>query len=428
MASASSTSRFTLCRALSRRFARDEQGMAIVLLALLFPVLMGSVSLAIDMSLAVSQRQKAGAAADAAVLAAVKTASRASSDLSGSTDKAAELGRVRGEAAWAANSEQLTGVSVELNVTYRSGNWTATATYSGQSKAIFSGFLGISSLPISGTATASVGVDENVYTSVYLLLDASHSMALPSTKAGQDFLIATTGCQFACHLPGADYGFNQLRARKYPMRIDTLRSAAVNLVTAAESVNSSTIQIGAWAFDDKMQMVSNLTNNYSRLKSDLAKVDVPKRHNGTQVDDAVRSLAANIPMGGDGSKASAPNTFVFIVTDGVQDGIHTYWLPPLNLRLNPWGWLTASVDPNACSVLKAKNVIVGVLYTTYLPSPDIFYELSIKPKAEMVPAQLKSCASKGFFFEATDDVSINKALSDMFDKAMTITSSPRLVN
>lgn len=402
--------------------------MAIILVALLLPVLIGSVSLAVDVSLAVSERQKAGAAADAAALAAVRTASRASSDPSVSTDKAAELGRARGEAAWAANLEQLTDVSVALSVTYRSGNWTANATYSGQSKAIFSGLLGISSLPISGTASASVGVDENIYTNIYLLLDTSHSMALPSTKAGQDFLIATTGCQFACHLPGADYGFNQLRARKYPMRIDTLRSAAVNLVSAAEGVNSSTIKIGAWAFDDKFQMVSNLTNSYSRLKSDLAAIDVPKRENGTQVDDAMKSLASIVPMGGDGSRASAPNTFVFIVTDGVQNGTHTLWQPPLNLRLNPWGWLTASVDPNACSILKAKNAIVGVLYTTYLPSPDIFYQLTIKPKEEMVPAQLKSCASPGFFFEASDDVSINKALSEMFSKAMTVTSSPRLVN
>ena len=66
-----------------------------------------------------------------------------------------------------------------------------------------------------------------------------------------------------------------------------------------------------------------------------------------------------VPASGDGTSLNNAVNYAMIITDGVSDvqGSCTD------------GHCTAPFDPSLCTALKNKNVVVQVLYTTYLPFP-----------------------------------------------------------
>ena len=80
-------------------------------------------------------------------------------------------------------------------------NRTVTVTYTAASQNVFSSLLGVSTLPITGTSTATSSVAPNI--DFYLLLDTSPSMEIAATTAGINTMVANTapqgGCAFGCH-------------------------------------------------------------------------------------------------------------------------------------------------------------------------------------------------------------------------------------
>jgi hypothetical protein len=84
---------------------------------------------------------------------------------------------------------------------------TVTVGWTGQSKNMFSGILGMNTLSISGSSTAYA--TQAPYMNFYLVMDKSPSMLLPTTSTGISEVQAATSdsCAFACHqqTPGAGY-------------------------------------------------------------------------------------------------------------------------------------------------------------------------------------------------------------------------------
>lgn len=82
---------------------------------------------------------------------------------------------------------------------------TALVKWRGSSTNLFSGILGMASLPIGGSSTAYASFFPNI--NFYLVMDKSPSMLLPSTSSGISAIQKVTGCAFACHqqLPGKNY-------------------------------------------------------------------------------------------------------------------------------------------------------------------------------------------------------------------------------
>ena len=97
----------------------------------------------------------------------------------------------------------VTSVTPTVTITTSSNSLTRTAavSYTANSTNNFSGVLGKTSWPISGSATASASVAPNI--NFYLLLDNSPSMAIAATTSGINTMVANTsaqgGCAFACH-------------------------------------------------------------------------------------------------------------------------------------------------------------------------------------------------------------------------------------
>jgi hypothetical protein len=74
-----------------------------------------------------------------------------------------------------------------------------TVSYQTTSSALFGGYTGRSSLPLSGSSQASATVPPNI--DFYLLLDNSPSMAIAATTAGINTMVNNTPnrCAFGCH-------------------------------------------------------------------------------------------------------------------------------------------------------------------------------------------------------------------------------------
>ncbi len=147
---------------------------------------------------------------------------------------------------------------------------------------------------------------------------------------------------------------------------------------------------------------------------------------GTHIDNALHSLNTVITSVGDGSSSNNTVPYVFLVTDGAQDnqvkGVpNGGWsgsnhATVLNDPINTY--------PTACADLKARGIIVSVLYipyqtinpvnTSFAGNEDTYANNNIAN----IPASLSGCASPGFFYTANTPADITAALNAMFNHAL----------
>lgn len=411
---------------------RDEGGNIMILFALAFFVVAGAAGLAIDTVRTKRVSDRVQHASDAAVLAAVRHAAQQTAQGGDTAAIIAEAEGV-GQAHWSSNLDRLddalTPPSIALEQTGQ--GWRARIETRGSVKTTLGAVMGISTLSygIQAEATSEAGTP---YMDFYLLLDTSQSMGLAATQDATDRMIAATGCQFGCHVTGQASSYEWARANAVPMRIDVLRTATDKLIQKAQDTASVSNQfrIGLWTFDKTVTKLSDLETSYATVRSAASRVDLPTYEDGTQTDDALKELSNVATQSGSGRGADNPVKFLFLVTDGVQDGFYTGWMPPIGLRTSVPGYGIGSespVSPTACDDIKAKGVTIAVLYTTYVPFPGWWqYDALIGPFASDIAANLKACASPGFFFEASDGPDIDAAMQKMFAAAVAFGSGPRI--
>lgn len=426
--------RFRGIGCLFARFGKSRNGSVIIVFALLLPVLVGLAGLALDVGRAHSLKQKLDAAADSAALAAAHRASQSILDQGGVVTTQSEgiavgLARKHGEAIWAENTLDLGAPAVNITVKHQLGSWHATATYAQSMPTSLSGMFGVKTLSVAGTAEASMEPPGKSYLDLYLLMDTSQSMGLAATESAQNYMLAQVGCQFGCHVPGADANYKTMKSLGLPMRIDVLRDGTVEMLKIADQSANTQIRAGLWTFHETFTEQVALTSNLSYVQQSVTAVDLPTYEDGTHTDAALAKMTAIVPTSGDGSKSNLPKSFVFLITDGTQDGTRTGYWPASELLLNNAGQSVAAVDPAACDGLKQKGVTVAVLYTTYLAVPgQVQYETMIAPGAPKIPENLQACASPGFYIEASDATAIKAAMTQLLAKAVAATTPVRLTN
>ena len=185
---------------LSRKFRSDRRGNIAMMYALALPVLMFGVGVAIDFTHAAQVRTELNAAADAAVLAALTPSMMQQSN---ATAQAAAQNMFNGQIA---NLTSLAAgdTNVTITITNPTGNplvRNVTVAYTAQNDNIFASILGMPTLALAGSSTASASMAANI--NFYLLLDNSPSMALPATQAGitqmENLTPQQGNCAFACH-------------------------------------------------------------------------------------------------------------------------------------------------------------------------------------------------------------------------------------
>jgi Flp pilus assembly protein TadG len=398
-----------------QRLARDEGGNLAPMFALTLLPVLGLVGITVDYSQSSARKAMLDGIADSAALAAVTPAMLASSD---------QVSINAATTFFNSQSPMVKGVGpITLNVTTADSGLTRTVTVSYQttSNALFGGYTGKSSLPISGSSQSSATVPPNI--DFYLLLDNSPSMAIAATTSGINTMVNNTPdqCAFGCHesdtSPNDYYGL--ARSLGVTLRMDLLTQAVQNLMGTAQSTatsNNASYRAAIYTFNIGFNTITPLASSLSTAQAQAANIqlyEVPYQNwsndaitNYTNAMTQINSIMPN-PGGGTRTAGDAPQEVLFIVTDGVED------------EMVNGSRVQSLMDPSYCTTIKNRGIRIAVLYTTYLPLPtNSWYNSYIKPFQPNIGPNLQSCASPGLYFQVSTDQDISGALAQLFNIAV----------
>lgn len=462
-----------------RRAGRDERGNAIIIFGFCLVPMVLMTGLGIDYGMAITARAKLDAAADAASLAAVSTAKAYLADNPNDPNaqtNAITAATARAKSAFAVNAGKVPFTTYTLatpSVVVGNRTFTATVSYSASATNHFGQIVGVKTFDWNGRSQSVVGTPG--YLDFYLLVDVSGSMGLPSTQDGMFKLSANNpdqkhdyplGCMFACHYPRSVDGQNTpLQGWDIAKRLGIqLRSGAVNdavcqlLQRAASPAVIDQYRIGIYPFITQMATLVPLTADTKPGHSLWKAADCDSHpemaftnlldtgttqlttngdlttgtgSGGTHFDAAFSQMRSTIVSYGDGSSATSPKPFVFLVTDGVNNNqfysLGAYRFPPMYVGQQAgagfWGEAISELGYDSCQPVKDAGAIVSVLYIPYLgiapwDKTDLAPEIvATDAVIDRMPDGLQKCASPGYFFTANSPDDIKNALNAMFDKA-----------
>jgi len=412
-----------------RRFRRSKSGSAVPLFGLALIPIIYAAGAAVDYSLANKAKAKLDAIADTASLAAVNLQAMSSSDAS------AQAAAQNVFNALAGNVPNVT-VS-KVSVTIADGmERTATVNYTATTPTLFMGMIGMSSMTLSGQATAESGV--STYIDFYLLLDNTPSMGVGATPADVATMVNNTSdqCAFACRdLNDSNNYYNLAKKLGVTMRFDVVRSATQSLMATALSSEKLPNQyrmavytFGSTSATAGLTNIAPLSSDLSTVNSQIASMDVMtvKGQNqfndqDTNYDGVIPAINTAIPAAGPGTQA-APQKVLFFVSDGVADENNPNSCSEQTVS---GGRCQEPINVSLCTALKNRGVAIAVLYTTYLPLPtNSWYNQYIKPFVNNIGSTMQSCASPGLYFEVSPTQGISQAMTALFQKAVT---SARLI-
>ncbi|MGU3664599.1 TadE/TadG family type IV pilus assembly protein [Methylobacterium sp. A49B] len=458
---------------------RARSGNVTILFAFSLLPMVGLIGYGVDYGVAITDKAKLDAAADAAAIAGVVSAKAyfATNPIqSNLTANAFAAGTAQATNAFTVNAGSVPFAQVQLQTPQlsRTGQTIkSTVSYTATIKNNFGQLFRTPTTTIGNTVTASADLPS--YLDFYLLLDVSGSMGLPATSTGMTQLAASNrdmwsdykqGCQFACHFPGYT-GWN-LAAGKIQLRSDALNNAVCSLITRASNPSmANQYRVGLYPFINQMGTLADINSSIATLNSkaqcgqtwplaltnlldtgttqlySLSDPSTGTGAGGTHFEVVLPQMKTTITAAGgfgDGSSALVRRPFVFLVTDGMQNGQHfainqngKYYYPgnpstfPGYAAGNWDGSQPSQIDPSLCSALKTAGATISVLYIPYniISFTDygggIAWENNrVNGFSPTLATPLQSCASPGFFYTANSPSDITAALNAMFDQALQV--------
>ena len=396
-------------------FLKNNAGNVTIMLAASMFAILGVAGVAIDYIRADNYRTSLNAAADAAALGAIASirSNSTASDAKIKTDAKAEALLI-----WQSNlgaSEQAMAKDLVVDVREVDDEWTVSVDYRGKMPTSFLSVVGLKDSPLAGKATASAGVGSKHWNFTFAI-DTSSSMGIGATRADMDAMQAnpSINCMFACHYSTTgDDTMAKARAGGHRLRLDVVDEAVDGTIDTIAAKNSVISKAALLGVTDKITELVPLTANLDQVKSHDIQIAFTNASIGnTNYRSAMEELATKVGPSGDGSSASKAREVIFIVTDGIQDTV----TPEPNMvtymgdihQLGP-------IDPGFCADMKYKGALVGVLYINYIV-PD-GYEGWVSSYSDKIVPNLESCASPGFFHDASNITELESSLQDMLAKA-----------
>jgi Flp pilus assembly protein TadG len=426
---------------LIKDFRRDQRGNIAVLFAIACVPLVSAIGCAIDYSRATQLSIKLQAAADAASVGSIASASPAfiaagsmtvdgPIPTGGADATSIFKGYMAGTTGYTLNS--VTPVVVKSN-----GTVTATVQFSANVSTAFLGVVGRSAMTVTGSSTATANMP--LYIDFYLLLDNSPSMGVGATPADVNTMVNNTPdqCAFACHdVSNSNNYYNLAKSLGVTTRIDVLSSATQQLMDTAAATETFSNQFRMAIYDfgtssdtQGLQAVFPLSSSLSSAKTaagNIALMTVNGQNDNQDQDTGFTSIfpAINslISTPGSGTTA-APEKYLFFVSDGVADEYNTSCLKPTT-----GGRCQSPINPALCTTLKNRGIKIAVLYTTYLALPtNAWYNTWVAPfnlgpygpsLNSEIALDMASCASPGLYFEVSPTQGISQAMNALFQKAV----------
>jgi Flp pilus assembly protein TadG len=429
--------------ALARRFATDARGNIMIIFAITSVPIICFIGAAIDYSNASNIRTKLQAAQDAAVLSAVSQTGFKLSPARAQED-AIKFFKSQIE------SQDLFA-RINLTVTDTANGRVAKSDFSSDVTTSFMKIAGFPIMTVRNTSTATVSPP--LYIDFYMLLDNSPSMGIGATQTDIDALTKLTlakpwkileegkngkpprmenpvkACAFACHdLSGRENTYKIARNNNITLRIDVVAQATQQLTDTAQATATvaNQFRMGVYTFGNGcdsqvLTTMSPLSSSLSSVKAAASRVDLmttpDHEFNGdmcTDFDNLFVQLNPIVGRSGPGTAAS-PQKYVFFVTDGVAGAYAPYSCS--RPTIGPVRCVEP-LKPSNCDALKKQNVKIAVLYTTYLKLDDPFYRGYVLPFDPQISANMKACASPGFYFEVSPSEGISNAMNTLFKKAV----------
>ena len=425
-----------------RTLVRDQKANVLIIVGLAAPVIFGTAGFAVDYGYASYLKRSLDQAADASALAATSQSAAASG---GGYSNTSWL-RTFGVNTFTGNTSKLNiSVTPTMTVTSKldgSGGVIATTSYTYNVPTYFSSFLGIPTIPIAGTATATA--NPITYIDYYILVDISQSMGIGATQSDMNALYARTlaagneGCVFGCHVtaPGDKAINEQLAHNQSPritLRIDSAVAAIQNIIADAQAAagTQKNIRIGLYTMSDdpttggqQVNTISSPTSDYAGLTTKAAAITLGNNTSAGVGDSnfspQVTKFNALVSANGTGLLSSSPKNYAFIITDALTDYAGSSCT---------YGHCTSAFDPSNCTTLKLKAT-VGTIYTTYLPiylnnnstpnsngtyNYDGRYTPLAKPYIAQLAPNMQICATNtSLYYEASDGPAINAAMKALF--------------
>jgi Flp pilus assembly protein TadG len=405
-----------------REFASDRRAAVMILFGLAIIPVITSVGAAVDYSRALAAKDRLTIIADGAALEAVTKTSMQTRRTLPDYGKATTETLFRTQAG-AIPDVTLTELKVDIAQTFTRRD--VTIEYKANVRNYFASFLMGETTLVSGKSTAATSI---IYMDFYLVLDNSPSMGLAATLSDIAKMEAVTAahpshprCAFACHEANNPNNFyNVARANNIKLRIDLVREATQKLIDRATDTEIVTDQfrVGLFTLNMALQQISPLTADLAAARTSAENVQLVvlpyNGHNGNKYTNFTGLIpyADVLPTGGDGMSASSPQMVMFLVSDGVAD-------ETTNPRVKP-------VPAALCDKIKAKNIKIAALYTTYHPMPHHgSYNSEVKPIADQIAPAMQACASPGLYFEVSPSQGIAEALQTLFQRAV---GQARLMN
>ena len=460
-------------------FLADKHASINITLAFSLLPIIGLLGLGIDYGIAQATKSKLDNAADSAAIAAVATAKAfvaANPTDSNVTANAISAGTDRAGRAFSINAGTVAYSSVpapSIKLTRSNQTFSAIVKYYTKSFNNFGKMFGSPYMTVSGVAAASADIPS--YLDFYLMVDVSGSMGLPSTPSGQTKLISlntkspdpfsgtTQGCVFACHFP-TYHGWTLATQNQVQLRSGAVNAAVCALLgQAALPLVKNQYRVGIYPFITQLGVLSALSSDLTNanLAADCASSNPLAFTNlldtgttqeyvgnnpstgtgsgGTNFNNVLPAMQTMISQSagfGDGSATSNSRPFVFLVTDGMQNGQYygisksgTIYYPGYPSTFSGYGAagfnggsLPQAVDPAQCSSLKKAGATISILYIPYLSiptNPDPYGENTKADNAiPNLASALSSCATQGFFYTANSPSDITNALGNMFQQAI----------
>jgi uncharacterized protein YegL len=369
------------------------------------------------------QRTVMQSALDAAMLAGA-IAGKAALDKGGGNKAAVDAANAAAQAAFASNLGSRVAATLSVDFKKTGLDMSGTGSASGAYTNSFMGIFGIKTTALKATSQAASSAQP--YLNVYLLIDISASMLLPSTSSGITQMIKGQDCALACHdkTDGTD-SYSWAKQKGIQLRFEVVNQGIQNLLDylKSQSVLKNHVKIEMWSFDHALKKNASLTSNYSNISSrfpepSLASTDASA---ATPFDTLIDSFVSSVGTAGDGSSPSSAQKMIIIATDGVNDPTRE-WVSNTALRSQ-----VRVFDTAFCKKFVKNGVTVAIINTPYYPMTwDWGYNVTLgqpgslggATRVDDIPIALKACAGKNFTI-ASDVSAIQSAFTNLF-----VTASP----
>ncbi len=278
-------------------------------------------------------------------------------------------------------------------------------------------------------------------------------------------------CAFACHdegpTPGAttpadvQTGLTNAHSAGATTRYDVMTSAASALIDhiqqevtsgpQAQALSKNTYGFNVYSLSDQLVAPTAAYTNttYAGAKTAIANV---KLGVDTHMNEYLPTFVSDIGAGGTGNSSASPLKFVILVTDGVESDFYKDFYSGGNGAVGcnnssnlsadtAWSYYTftgcyaSPINTAYCTQLKNNGVVLAVLETPYVPLTgqdpneqlyELFVRHNIYPNGPNGPSAvstaLQSCASTGYYYQASNSSQISSGFTSLTDKFLASTA------